>query len=135
MDKVSKKMRSEIMSKIRSKDSVMEITLRKELHKLGLRYRKNVHDLKGKPDIVFAKKKVAIFLDSCFWHGCRWHCRLPNTNRTYWVAKIERNKARDNNINKLYKKNGWTVLRIWEHEVNKNFERPIAKIIDFLKNN
>lgn len=120
VDKVSKQKRSEIMSAIKSKDSAMEIGLRKELSRLGLRYRKNVKNLEGKPDIAFIGKKVVIFLDSCFWHGCRWHCRIPQANRSYWQKKIERNKIRDKKINKIYKEKDWKVLRFWEHEIKNN---------------
>jgi len=126
------------MSAIRSKDSVMEKGLRKELNRLGLRHSKNVDRLPGKPDIAFINKKVAIFLDSCFWHGCRYHCRMPSTNILYWRQKIARNKDRDKEINKKYKKMGWKILRFWEHELQKNSERAIKEIkrkitIDFYR--
>lgn len=121
------------MSAIKSKDSAMEINLRKELSRLGLRYRKNVKYLEGKPDIAFIGKKVAIFLDSCFWHGCRWHCRIPQTNRSYWQKKIERNKTRDKEINKIYKMKGWKVLRFWEHAIQQDCAKAISEIKKALK--
>ncbi len=127
-DKVSKQKRSEIMSAIKSKDSAMETNLRKELSSLGLRYRKNVKHLEGKPDIAFIGKKVVIFLDSCFWHGCRWHCRIPQANRSYWQKKIERNKKRDKEINKIYKEKDWEVLRFWEHQIKKDPRKAIEMI-------
>lgn len=132
MDTVSKQKRSEIMSKVRSKDSVMEKTLRKELSKSGIRYRKNVSKLKGKPDLAFTRKKVVVFLDSCFWHGCRFHCRFPTANRVYWKTKIERNKNRDKEVTKFYKEKGWTVLRFWEHQIKKNLDTTLKKIRSFL---
>lgn len=118
-DTVSKKKRSEIMSAIRSRDSEMELSLRKELTRAGLKYRKNVANLEGKPDVAFTGKKIVVFLDSCFWHGCKSHCRLPQANRDYWKKKIERNKKRDREIDKIYKNKNWKILRFWEHELKK----------------
>jgi DNA mismatch endonuclease (patch repair protein) len=127
-DTVSKQKRSQIMQAIRSKDSKIEMLLRKELWKRGLRYRKHCNELLGKPDLVFKKTWVAIFIDSCFWHGCSYHCRMPKSNKAYWEAKIAINKKRDRKVNKWYKKNGWLVLRFWEHAVQKNMRQCIRKI-------
>lgn len=129
MDVVSKRKRSEIMRAIKSKDSKMELSLRKLLNSCGLRYRKNVSRLPGKPDIAFIGKKVVVFLDSCFWHGCKRHCRLPSSNRKYWVAKIKKNKERDRSVNKKYKSLGWRVLRFWEHDLNKDISKITDKIL------
>jgi len=119
-DIVSKKKRSEIMSRVKSKDSKIEINFRKALWKQGFRYRKNPKNYFGKPDLVFKKYKTVIFIDSCFWHGCKKHCRLPSTNKKYWIAKIKRNKKRDKEVNKYYKKIDWRIIRIWEHKLNFN---------------
>ena len=133
-DTVSKKKRSEIMSKIKSKDSKIEVEFRKAIWKAGFRYRKNPANYFGKPDLVLKKYKTVIFVDSCFWHGCKKHCRLPATNKKYWNEKIERNKQRDKEVNRYYKKEGWQVLRVWEHDLShKNFDKAINKIITFLK--
>ena len=70
----------------------------------------------GKPDFVYPKFKIAIFVDGCFWHGCSKHCRLPSTNKKYWISKIEGNKKRDKKITNALRKKGWRVIRIWEHE-------------------
>lgn len=129
MDVVSKRKRSEIMRAIKSKDSKMELSLRKLLNSCGFRYRKNVSRLPGKPDIAFIGKKVVVFLDSCFWHGCKRHCRLPSSNRKYWVAKIKKNKERDRSVNKRYKSLGWRVLRFWEHDLNKDISKITDKIL------
>ena len=118
-DTVSKKKRSEIMSKIKSKDSKIEVEFRKAIWKAGFRYRKNPANYFGKPDLVLKKYKTVIFIDSCFWHGCKKHCRLPATNKKYWNEKIERNKKRDKEVNRYYKKIGWKVVRIWEHNLKK----------------
>src|SRR3989344_28151 len=104
MDVFSKKKRSEIMSKIRSKDTKIEIIFREALWKSGFRYRKNSSKYFGKPDIVLPKYKTVIFIDSCFWHNCPKHGYLPKSNLRYWRKKIERNKERDKEVKKYYKK-------------------------------
>ena len=133
-DTVSKKKRSEIMSKVRSKDSKIEVDFRKAIWKAGFRYRKNPIKYFGKPDLVLGKYKTVIFVDSCFWHGCKKHCRLPATRKKYWTEKIERNKKRDKEVNCHYKEIGWKVIRVWEHQIQKNFNKTIKKITKFLKN-
>jgi len=133
MDTVSKQKRSEIMSYVKSKDSKIETLFRKELWKSGFRYRKNSGKYFGKPDIVLPKYKTTIFVDSCFWHGCKKHCRIPATNKKYWLNKIERNKERDKEVNKFYKKTGWKIVRIWEHELLEVSDKCISKIVVFLK--
>ncbi|MCX6761115.1 MAG: very short patch repair endonuclease [Candidatus Nealsonbacteria bacterium] len=127
-DTLTKNKRSETMRAIKSKDSLMERKIRKELSKLGLRFRKNVSHLKGKPDLVFTKDKVAVFLDSCFWHGCKKHCRVPSSNKIYWKKKIERNRQRDAEITRSLKKDGWRVIRFWEHNLKANQEKCLAQI-------
>jgi DNA mismatch endonuclease (patch repair protein) len=131
-DTVSKKKRSEIMSKVKSKDSKIETLFRKELWKRGFRYRKNPTNYFGKPDLVLKKYRTVIFIDSCFWHGCKKHCRLPATRKKYWVKKIERNKQRDRKVNSYYKKSDWKIIRIWEHQL-KNLNKIIEK--NFTRNN
>ncbi|MEK9153347.1 MAG: very short patch repair endonuclease [Patescibacteria group bacterium] len=123
MDMFSKKKRSEIMSKIRSKDTKIEILFRKALWKKGFRYRKNSSKYFGKPDLVLPKYKTVIFIDSCFWHNCPKHGYLPKSNLKYWRRKIECNKERDKEVNKYYKKLGWKIFRIWEHKIKK--EKPL----------
>ena len=118
-DTVSKKKRSEIMSRIKSKDSKIEILFRKELWKQGFRYSKNSSKYFGKPDVVLLKHKTVIFIDSCFWHGCKKHCRIPSVRKKYWTEKIKRNKKRDKEVSKHYKKQGWKIFRVWEHDLTK----------------
>ena len=133
MDTVSKQKRSEIMSRVKSKDSKMETLFRKELWKTGLRYRKNSSKYFGKPDIVLPKYKTTIFVDSCFWHGCKKHCRIPSVRKNYWTQKIARNAERDKKVSKHYKKQGWKIVRIWEHELLEVSDKCISKIVAFLK--
>ena len=109
------------MRRIKSKDTTIEILLRKELWKRGLRYRKNVKDIYGKPDIVFKGKKLAVFADSEFWHGKQLleGKYIPKTNTEFWVKKITRNIERDKEVNEKLKDEGWTVLRFWEADIRK----------------
>jgi len=131
-DTVSKKKRSEIMSRIKSKDSKIEILFRKKLWKQGFRYSKNSSKYFGKPDIALPKYKTVIFVDSCFWHGCGKHCRIPTSQKKYWTNKISRNKERDREVSKHYKKQNWRIFRIWEHEIIKMKQKSVDKIVDFL---
>lgn len=127
MDRVSKEKRSEMMSKVRSKNTKLEIAFGKILWSNGFRYRKNSRKYFGTPDFVLKKYQTVIFIDSCFWHGCKKHCKLPTTNIKFWKEKIERNIARDKEVNKYYKKKKWEILRIWEHDLDK-------KLIKIIKN-
>lgn len=120
------------MQNIRSTETKMEILVRSELHKRGYRFRKNVKRLIGRPDIVFPKYKVVVFLDSCFWHMCPYHSNIPKTNKLYWLPKLQRNKARAKEVNKKLRKDGWMVLRLWEHQINNDIEKSINKIISHL---
>jgi len=133
-DTVSKEKRSEIMSRIKGSDTSFEERFRKSLWREGLRYRKNVKKLLGKPDIYFASKKLVVFLDSCFWHGCKEHCRMPSSNIEYWEKKIDRNRKRDKEVTQYYKDNGYKIMRIWEHELKNNFDETVEKIISEVNN-
>ena len=110
------------MSRIRNKDTKIETILRKELWSRGLRYRKNVKNITGKPDIAFIGKKVAVFCDSEFWHGYDWENRKNDikTHREFWIPKIERNIQRDLEVNRILEESGWIVLRFWGKEIQKN---------------
>ena len=85
----------------------------------------------GKPDFVFPKAKLAIFVDGCFWHGCKKHCRMPSSNQSYWDAKIARNMKRDLQTRRLLRARGWTVLRIWEHEL-RDADRALKRVTNAL---
>ena len=129
-DTFSTRKRSEIMRAVKSQETRIEVSFRKSLWHAGFRYRKNPKKYFGKPDIVLKKYKKVIFIDSCFWHGCPTHLRLPSTKQGYWKPKIERNKRRDQEVTKHYKKKGWRVIRIWEHEINKDelLKKKIEKV-------
>lgn len=132
-DKISKAKRSSVMSKIRSRGTKFETDfLEKFKTKTKKRYRLNVKELKGKPDIVFDRYKLCVFLDSDFWHGWqypRWKHLLKND---FWRNKIESNRARDKKNTSWLRKNGWKVLRIWEHNIKKDADREISKIMESL---
>ena len=125
------------MQKIKSKDTKIEVVLRKELWSRGLRYQKNSKKVYGKPDIVFIGKKVAVFCDSEFWHGYNWDERKNDfkTHREFWIPKIERNIERDREVNNTLEKEGWTVLRFWGNDIKKDFKSCADKIEKAVKDN
>jgi len=135
MDVFTKKKRSEIMSKIRSRDTKAEKTIFHELKKRGIYFRKYYSGIIGKPDIALPKKKKAIFIDGDFWHGWQFARTKSKLPKKYWREKIEINIKRDKKIRVKLKREGWEVLRIWEHEISSNFNIAIDKIASFLKNN
>lgn len=128
MDSISRKKRSETMSRIRSKDSKIELLFRKKLWKSGLRYRKNPGEYFGKPDLVLKKYKAVIFIDSCFWHGCKKHCRIPVTRKDYWIRKIDKNTKRDREVNRYYKNIVWKTFRIWEHQIDSDIAKAVRGV-------
>jgi DNA mismatch endonuclease (patch repair protein) len=93
-----------------------ELALRRELHRRGLRFRVNDARLPGRPDLAFSRARVAVFVDGCFWHRCPEHGTLPRNNRDWWLAKLDRNVARDRCKDVALGALGWTVLHVWEHE-------------------
>lgn len=103
----------------RSRDTKPELVIRSSLHRRGLRYRVATRPIPGirwTADVVFTRAKVAVFVDGCFWHGCPIHYRQPSSNVEYWVAKVDRNVRRDRKVDSILRDEGWTVIRIWEHE-------------------
>ncbi len=110
------------MKAVKSKDSQIELMLRRELWSRGLRYRKNSGKVFGHPDIVFMGKKVAVFCDSEFWHGYNWEERKKDfkSHQEFWIPKIERNMERDTEVTAKLQEDGWTVLRFWGNEIKKN---------------
>jgi len=110
---------SERMSRVRRRDTAPELELRSELHRRGLRYRVDRRPLKGIPsraDLVFGPAKVAVYVDGCFWHSCPEHGTMPRSNEAFWQDKLGRNQERDAAVNEALAAEGWTVVRIWEHE-------------------
>lgn len=116
------------MSTIRSKNTRLEEKLVSILNNAGIiSFTRYMQALPGTPDIVFEQAKVAVFLDSCFWHGCPKHLRRPSSNTTYWQAKIEKNIKRDRRQRAALRRLGWHAIRIWEHDLG-NPQRVINKV-------
>ena len=130
----TKEQRSYNMSQIRSKNTKPEIVLRKKLFTEGIKgYRIN-SKLPGKPDIVFTKHKVVVFVDGCFWHKCSKCFVQPATNKKFWNKKFEGNVKRDRKVNRLLIENGYIVLRFWEHEIKSNLSKSYKVIRNTLLN-
>ncbi|WP_343615381.1 very short patch repair endonuclease [Flavobacterium sp.] len=130
MDNLTPEQRSRNMQAIKSTATKDEVRLAKALWKLGYRYRKNNKKIFGRPDITFAKYKIAIFVDSEFFHGKDWETQQLRikSNRDYWIPKIERNIQRDEEVNAFLISQNWTVLRFWSKDIEKNLEVCLAKI-------
>ena len=123
-DDLTPEQRRKNMQAIRSKDTSIEIKLRKALWEKGIRYRKNYKAVIGKPDIAITKCKIAVFCDSDYWHGYDWENRNQRikSNREYWIPKIERNMERDRQVTKALEDDGWLVLRFWEWQIKKQLD-------------
>ena len=118
VDTVSKDIRSYVMRCIPSRGTKPEVLMRLALVREGIRgWRMQSLELPGKPDFVFEKKKLVVFIDGCFWHGCVKCYRGPKSNKRYWNSKLRLNKARDTKNSKMLLSLGWRVLRLWEHQV------------------
>ena len=132
MDKFTKKKRSDIMSKIRSRDTKVEKIVFRELSRRGVYFQKYYKKAIGSPDIALPSKKRTIFIDGDFWHGYQFSKLKKRLPKKYWLAKITGNIKRDKLNRDKLKKDGWKVLRIWEHEVKLRPERAVEKIIKVL---
>ena len=133
VDKVAPEVRSRIMAQVKSKNMKPEMQVRRLLHGLGYRYRLHRTDLPGKPDLVFQGRRKIIFVNGCFWHfhpGC-CRVRIPATNRGYWLAKLERNRARDERNLKMLRHDGWKVLTVWECQL-RDLCKTTEQLISFL---
>lgn len=128
------KQQSYKMSQIRSKGTKPEILLKKVIWQAGIRYKTSKKPLLGKPDISLKKYKLVIFVDGDFWHGHDWENRKHTikSNREFWIAKIERNMQRDQEVNQYYQSKGWIVLRFWDFEVKRELGVCLKKVLDQL---
>lgn len=127
-DVLTPEQRKRNMSHIRGKNTSPELKLRKLLWSSGIRGYRIHYELPGKPDIVFTKKKIVIFVDGCFWHKCPVCFKPPETNVMFWNEKLQKNVERDMKINEELQSNGWIVLRFWEHEIKKSPDDVLNKI-------
>ncbi|HMO52580.1 MAG TPA: very short patch repair endonuclease [Kiritimatiellia bacterium] len=127
-DRLTKRKRSAVMAAIPSHGNrATELRLASLFREHGITGWRRGLSLPGKPDFVFRREHVAVFVDGCFWHGCRWHCRMPKSRQTYWKQKISRNMSRGRAINRVLKQGGWRVHRIWEHSLAQP-DAVIAKL-------
>ncbi len=134
-DDLTPEQRRRNMQAIRSKDTTIELLLRKALWERGVRYRKNYKKLIGKPDIAITKYRIAVFCDSDYWHGYDWENRNQRikSNRDYWVPKIERNMKRDQEVTERLQHEGWIVLRFWEWQIRKKLSECVENILQAIE--
>jgi DNA mismatch endonuclease, patch repair protein len=117
-DVITKRKRSQVMAAIKSRGNKnTELLLKQIFRAYGIRGWRRHQSLPGKPDFIFRSKRLAVFVDGCFWHGCRQHCRMPQSNQLYWQQKISRNLERDRSVSRMLRCSGWKVVRIWEHSL------------------
>ncbi len=119
------------MQRNRGRDTSPELAVRRLLHAAGLRYRVDFAPLGGRrrADIVFTRKRIAVFIDGCFWHGCPIHATRPKANADYWGPKLDRNIERDLETTASLESAGWTVLRFWEHQAPTDVAETISKAV------
>lgn len=122
------------MQAVKAQGTNLENLVVNFLWQKGYRFRKNVKDLEGKPDIAIKKYKLVIFIDSCFWHKCPLHYKAPATNFEFWENKISKNQQRDDYVTNYYLAKKWNILRIWEHELKEDFDITLQKVINFIEN-
>jgi DNA mismatch endonuclease (patch repair protein) len=124
------------MQSNRGRDTGPEMVVRRRLHAIGLRYRvsaRPIRNIRRTADIVFLRRKVAVFVDGCFWHGCPDHYQSPTRNASYWADKRARNRARDVETDAMLLAHGWTPLRFWEHDVKRDLEGVVAHIVNVVR--
>lgn len=130
----TKQQRSKNMAAIRSKgNESTEAAFLSLLKTNKIRGWRRHYPIEGNPDFAFPKDKVAIFIDGCFWHGCKKCMVQPKSNAKFWKSKIEQNKNRDRKVNRALKKSGWKILRVWEHEIQKDGVKIMTTVSKFLK--
>lgn len=134
-DDLTPEQRRRNMQAIHSKDTTIELRMRKALWQRGVRYRKNYKKLVGKPDIAITKYKIAVFCDSDYWHGYDWESRNQRikSNRDYWVPKIERNMKRDQEVTAALQSEGWLVLRFWEWQIRKQLDECVEAVLQSIE--
>jgi DNA mismatch endonuclease (patch repair protein) len=133
VDNLTSEQRTKNMKAIKSV-SKLESIIAKELWRKGVRYRRNSKSLLGKPDISIKKYKIVIFIDSCFWHLCPIHGKIPASNSLFWEEKLNKNSQRDIEVNNHYKSINWNVKRVWEHDIKSDPQRVTNEIYDFIHN-
>jgi DNA mismatch endonuclease (patch repair protein) len=127
------KQRSKTMSKIRGKNSVPEMLLRRALWAKNVRFRIHRNDLPGRPDLVIEKYKLVVFVDGDFWHGFEWATKKPKSNQSFWIPKIERNMQRDQFANESLRDLGYNVMRFWEHQIRLNLAACVNQVMLYIE--
>jgi DNA mismatch endonuclease (patch repair protein) len=133
MDRLTPVRRSWLMSRVKSRDTSPEMTVRKRLHGLGYRYRLHSRELPGKPDLVFPSRRKVVFVNGCYWHGhsCKYGKAQPKTNRAFWQEKLRRNIERDRRVRRLLRAAGWRSLVIWECQIKRDaWEARTVRFLD-----
>ena len=130
-DRISREQRSRNMSRIRSRDTSPELKMRKGLYRSGLRFR--IQFGKEKIDIAFPQYKIAIFIDGCFWHMCPIHSSIPKSSVKYWEEKLVRNLERSREKDARLESEGWRVVHIWEHSIEKDLEKCIIQVLSYVQ--
>ena len=131
-DNLTPQQRHHCMSRVKAKDTTIEVRVRSALHREGLRFRKHVSGLPGRPDVVFTKAKIAVFIDGDFWHGYRfeeWQHKVSD----FWKDKIAKNRLRDDTNHRSLRDMGWRVLRLWQHDIERDFQRTIERVISAVR--
>jgi DNA mismatch endonuclease (patch repair protein) len=119
------------MARIRGSNTAPEIAIRRALWSKGFRYRIK-SKLPGRPDVVFASARVVVFIDGCFWHRCPSHGTSPKQNAQFWRRKIDANVKRDMRVRRSLRRLGWSVINVWEHEIDANFDKVLCRIVQRL---
>lgn len=132
-DNLTPDQRRKTMQSIRSKGTIPEIIVARELKHRKIYFAQHVKSILGQPDFVFRRKKVAVFIDSDFWHGNPLKFIMPKSNINYWGPKIERNRKRDKEVTSGLEKEGWKVIRLWESDLKKDFKKSFDKILQALQ--
>lgn len=129
-DVFSSAKRSAVMARIRSKGNLQtELAMIRLLHQHGFTGWRRNQPVYGRPDFIFRKARLAVFVDGCFWHGCPQHGTIPQNNRKYWKRKLERNRERDQQVNRELRRRGWKILRVWYHELGSNNQAKLLRRI------
>jgi DNA mismatch endonuclease (patch repair protein) len=131
-DNLTPEQRKRAMSNVKQKDTDIERKVRSKLHLQGYRFRKHVSNLPGKPDIVFSTTKVVVFIDGDFWHGYRFS-RWANDVSDFWRNKISRNRCRDQKNFRQLRRMGWSVIRLWKHEINRDLDSCVNRITNVIE--
>ena len=132
-DNLSVRQRSYCMSRVRNSDTSLERAVRSALHRRGLRFRKHIRTLPGNPDLAFPRQRVVVLVDGDFWHGWRFPC-WRNQISPFWQVKIEKNRRRDVRNMRRLRAMGWTVVRIWQHQIERDLNSVTERIIRFVGN-